>query len=311
MDAPKIVLIIAKDMALKALLGRILRDSFSILFFESVKSSLDYIYNSMPDLLIMDISDLDDDELHHLNALKDDPIYGRLPVLVIFPDNFAISTNALTIDDFIRKACLEAAILPLAELCIKRSERMIELNPLTRLPGNIAINKEIQKRLDAGEVFALAYADLDYFKPFNDRYGFGRGDEVLKMVGRLVLNAVKGRQPHGSFVGHIGGDDFIFIASLEFVEEIAKEILSNFDSIITTFYDAEDRKNGFIYSVSREGTKMSFPVMSLSIGITHNKFRKFSHYGEMAEVASEMKKHAKYAGTSSFKVDKRRQPLIV
>jgi diguanylate cyclase (GGDEF)-like protein len=307
MSNTKTVVVVAKDMVLTSIIDRILKDSYRVVDFSNIQSSLDYIYNSTSDMLIIDIGvGTDDLTIRILNEIKGDPIFGQLPVFAIFDDNFVIPEwNCLLVDDYLRRSYLEMELLTKVSLCINRAERMVDVNPLTRLPGNIAIIKQLQKRLDSGEVFALAYADLDYFKPFNDKFGFSRGDEVLKMLGRLILNTVKGRQPHGSFVGHVGGDDFVFMMDLEHIEETAVEIIDNFKRIIPIFYDAEDRANGYIESVDREGNKKRFPLISISIGIAHNKAKIFSHYGEMAEVASEMKTHAKCSGGSCVRIDKR------
>lgn len=311
MNNLKTVVVISRDMVLTSIVDRLLKDSYIVTEFSNIRSSLDYIYSSIPDLMIIDITADDTLSITLLNEMKSDPIFGRLPILTIFEDQFVIPMwDNLLIDDYLRRSCLEIELLAKVSLCIHRAERMVEVNPLTRLPGNIAIIKQIQKRLDNNEIFALAYADLDYFKPYNDRYGFSRGDEVLKMIGRLILNTVKGRQAHGSFVGHIGGDDFVFMMDVEHIEETASEIIDNFNKIIPTFYDPEDRAKGFIESIDREGNKRTFPFIGISIGVAHNRLRKFSHYGEIAEVASEMKKYAKCAGGSCFKVDKRHHESV-
>ncbi len=319
MNNAKTVLVVTRDVVLLNIIGRLLKDAYRVIDFANIQSSLDYIYNSIPDLLIIDIAgdiDLDRAAVRTLNEMKSDPIFGQLPVLAIFGDKFIIPDwKHLLVDDYMRRSCLEIDFFSRVGLCIHRTERMVEINPLTRLPGNIAIMKQIQKRLNMREAFAFAYADLDYFKPFNDKYGFSRGDEVLKMLGRLILNIVKNKQPYGSFIGHIGGDDFVFIMAIdpvkeslsngvEHIEETAGEIIDNFRKIIPTFYDTEDRTNGYIESVDREGVKKKFPIMEISIGIAHNKGREFSHYGEIAEAASEMKKYAKCEG-GCFKTDRR------
>lgn len=302
----KAIVVITKDPLLTSIVNRFLKDSYNLVNFFSMQSSLDYIYNSIPDLMIIDVVMADSLTVNILNEMKGDPIFGHIPVLAVFADDFMISDwDSLLIDDYVRRSSLEMELTAKVGLCVHRAERIVEVNPLTRLPGNISINKQIQRRLDAGEVFALAYADLDYFKPYNDLYGFSRGDEVLKMLGRLMLNTVKGKQPHGSFVGHIGGDDFVFIVDLENMEETAVAIIDSFNSIIPTFYDPKDRAKGCIDSVDREGNKRTFPLIGISIGIAQNKFKKFSHYGEMAEAASEMKKYAKISGGRCLKVDKR------
>lgn len=309
MNKAKTVLVVTKDIVLLNIIGRLLKGDYKVIDFANIQSSMDYIYNSIPDLLIIDIAgDIDGDSatVRILNEMKSDPIFGQVPVLAIFSDKFVIPDwKHLFVDDYLGRSCIEIDLVTRADLCIYRTKRMSEINPLTRLPGNIAIMKQIQQRLDMGEIFALAYADLDYFKPYNDKYGFSRGDEVLKMLGRLILNIVKNKQPQGSFIGHIGGDDFVFIMAIEHIEETAGEIIDNFKKIIPTFYDAEDRVNGYIESVDREGVKKKFPMMELSIGIAHNKNREFFHYGEIAEVSSEMKKHAKCEGGGCFKTDKR------
>ncbi|MCX5813526.1 MAG: GGDEF domain-containing protein [Proteobacteria bacterium] len=200
---------------------------------------------------------------------------------------------------------LEREILPRVELCIIRSERVVEINPLTRLPGNISINKQIQDRLDANEIFALAYLDIDHFKPFNDKYGFSRGDEVIKVVGRLILNIVKNKQAQNSFVGHIGGDDFIYIMNEDIVEETSAEIVGAFNRIIQTFYDPEDREKSCIQSRDRQGNIKIFSFMTVSIGSASNKYGHFVHYGEITEIASKMKTQAKRLKGGGFKMDRR------
>jgi diguanylate cyclase (GGDEF)-like protein len=183
------------------------------------------------------------------------------------------------------------------------------VNPLTKLPGNISINRQIQGRLDSGEIFALAYADLDHFKPFNDYYGFTRGDEVIRIAGRLILNIVKNMQAQGSFIGHIGGDDFIFIMDLGLVEDAAKEIIDAFDRIIPTLYEPEDRERGYIETEDRQGIRRQFPFVALSIGITSNKQKHFIHFGEVTEVACEMKGQAKQVRGSCYMIDRSQSAL--
>jgi GGDEF domain-containing protein len=192
-----------------------------------------------------------------------------------------------------------------AQLAVLRAERVVEVNPLTRLPGNIAINREIQNRIDTKKPFAMSYADLDYFKPFNDKYGFSRGDEVLRITGRLILNIVKGSSSQESFVGHIGGDDFVFITDITVVENACRDIIDAFDHIIPTFYDADDRQNGFIQSPDREGHIRMFPFLSITMGVVFIDGLYFNHYGEVTEIASEMKKWGKKTVGSCYKINRR------
>jgi diguanylate cyclase (GGDEF)-like protein len=191
------------------------------------------------------------------------------------------------------------------DLCSSRAQKVLETNPLTRLPGNITIIKEIQRRIDTNGLFSFSYADMDNFKPFNDRYGFSRGDEVIRMTGRLITNIIKLKAPEESFVGHVGGDDLVFIIRIESIDAVCSELVATFDGIIHSFYDTEEREKGFMESLDRDGKRRTFPLITLSIGVAHNKCRSFSHYGQVSEIATEMKQYAKAHTGSCYRVDRR------
>lgn len=278
----------------------------NIVAFDTIQSALDYIYNSIPNLVVIDMLSADLLSVRLLNTLKSDPIFSQLPVLAVIEDDSGIlNWDDIIVEDFIRRSDLLNDLKMRLNLCLTRSERIVEINPLTRLPGNISINKQIQERIDRGIEFALAYADLDNFKPFNDKYGFSRGDDVIKMSARIILNIVKNGQGVGSFVGHIGGDDFVFIVDRAKVEVISQEIIDSFDRIISTFYDPDDRRKGHIESVDRQGTKRTFAIMSISIGVVSARPRQFTHYGQITQTAADMKKQAKRHHSSCYRVDKR------
>lgn len=303
----KNVIVVSKDNVLTAFINRILEKKYNVIAFKSIESALDYIYNSVPALLIVRIGLYDDNGMVLLSSMKEDPIFSQVPVLAVFEsDDTLPEWGSFFVDDYIRTTELEREMATRAELCIVRSEKIVEINPLTRLPGNISINKQIQTRLDAGVAFGLAYLDIDQFKPFNDKYGFSRGDEAIRVVGRLLLNIVKNKQPKESFVGHIGGDDFIYIMDMGLIEKASEEIIDSFNSIIGTFYDPEDKHRGFIESVDRHGVSKTFPIMTLSIGIANSMAGRFSHYGEITEIASKMKAHAKHSKGNCYKIDKRK-----
>jgi len=302
----KTVVVISQDVVLSGIIDRILVNDYDVFLFRNIQSAIDYIYNSPPNLIILDTSEEDVYSMDIINNLKTDPIFYQLPVLVVIDDMLNVPVwNNIFVEDYLKRADIEQEGLTRVSLAILRSERVVEVNPLTKLPGNISIGRQIQARIEAGDVFALAYADLDHFKPFNDHYGFTRGDEVIRITGRLILNLVKSKQPQNGFVGHIGGDDFVFITSVDIVEEAAAEIIAAFDKITPTLYDKEDRNRGYIETLDRQGNTRKFPITALSIGIATNRNRSFTHFGEMTEVASEMKKLAKKSWGSCYLTDRR------
>jgi len=304
----KKAIVIVKDCEIKKLIKKNFFSSpYETYYFEDIKDALQIIYDEIPDLAIVEAINNSKIEISIINELKSDPIFVSMNVIaIISPDFYTEDWQHFLVDDYIRVNNLSQDLLMRINLCFERVERVIATSPLTKLPGNLVIQKEIQKRLNRGDVFALAYADLDNFKPFNDKYGFLRGDEVIKMLGRLILNIVRNEQPTGSFVGHIGGDDFIYIMSPEIIEKTTQKIINIFDNLIKNFYDEEDIKRGYIESINREGKTHLYPIMTVSVGITSNRHRNFNHFSEMAEVASIMKSVAKKQKDKRYAIDRRR-----
>ncbi len=299
------ILVVSPNSAITDFLKKALIASGEITVIDHLHSAFDYIYNDIPNLLIMDLKG-DPEGVSLLNSLKEDPLFANLSVLVILDEGDQTPDwENLLVEDYIWCKDLERDACTKVNLCFSRSTRMVEVNPLTRLPGNISINRQIQNRLDNGISFALAYADLDHFKPFNDKYGFSRGDEVIKITGRLMLNIVRNKSLRNSFVGHIGGDDFVCIMDPLLIEETCQEVIDAFDRIVPSFYDPQDRESGFIKSYDREGHARQYPIMSISIGIVRVEKDAYSHYGEVTSIASEMKHIAKKSTKSCYTVNRR------
>ncbi|ODA43845.1 GGDEF domain protein [Thermodesulfovibrio sp. N1] len=304
----KKIIAISKNEKIKQLISNTLEyNNYEISYYSDFKKALEIICQEIPNLILIDTINAQVSEIFLINNLKYDPIFISMIIIFIVADDFTCDNwkNNL-IDDYIRIGSLVKELKMRVELSFERVERMIATNPLTRHTGNLVIQKEIQSRLDRGEIFALAYADLDNFKPFNDKYGFSRGDEIIKMLGRIIMNIVRTEQPHGNFIGHIGGDDFVYIMKPELIESTTIRIIEIFNNLVRNFYDIEDLKKGYIESVNRQGEKQIFPIMTLSVGITSNKYRKFNHFSEMAEAASEMKSVAKKNQYSKYAIDRRK-----
>jgi diguanylate cyclase (GGDEF)-like protein len=302
----EVVTVIGKDEDFRTLASRRLEDHYRISSFSNIQQAIDCIYNDTTDIVVIEIDRGDEKTVSSLNLFKEDPLFSCLPVLAVFDGDIDTKEwENMLFEDYLRKADVQSDILSRVKLGILRLDRVVEINPLTRLPGNLSIARQIQRRLDKNEIFALAYADLDNFKPFNDRYGFGRGDELIRMTGRIIFSIVKSVQPQGCFVGHIGGDDFVIIMKPELIETAAITILEQFGRVVAGFYEPEDWDAGYILATDRHGNKTKLPITSLSIGITSTGKRTFSHHGELMEAASEMKRYAKQFSGSCFKMDQR------
>ena len=190
---------------------------------------------------------------------------------------------------------------------LKQLEEMYrDASPLTRLPGGIAIEQNIQGRLDLKEPIALCVMDIDNFKSVNDHYGYARGNEVIIETARIVDLAVKKHGAPSDFVGHIGGDDFVAITSPERAQFVCDEIIAQFDGKAPQYYSDEDRRNGYLSGKSRQGVDMRFPLITISIAVVTNQQRTFNNPLEMSAVAIELKEYAKSFPRSLYVVDKRR-----
>ena len=217
--------------------------------------------------------------------------------------NFDYDPKITTEDEI---GSLSGAFLAMGKRLRKLEEMYLDASPLTRLPGGIAIETVLKKRIDSKLPIAFCVLDLDNFKAYNDRYGYANGSEVIKETAKIIDNVVKSKGSPDDFIGHVGGDDFVVITTPEFMRELSSEIISQFDRRIPDFYDSEERERGYILGKTRQGIEMEFPIMSISIAIVTNEHRKLINHLEASEIAAELKDYAKSIPKSVFVVDKRR-----
>jgi len=187
-------------------------------------------------------------------------------------------------------------------------ELCLDASPLTRLPGNIAIERALMDKIRKGEKFALCYIDLDNFKAFNDAYGYAKGSDVIKAAGEIVHEAKRLHGSEDDFVGHIGGDDFVLITSPENVPNVCEGIIGEFDRAIPDFYTPSDRDRGFLEGTDRYGVKRKFPIMTISIAVVSDAKREITSPTEIAQIAAEIKEFAKDLPGSNYLIDRRIGP---
>jgi diguanylate cyclase (GGDEF)-like protein len=178
---------------------------------------------------------------------------------------------------------------------------LLDASPLTGLPGNMAIEMEIQKRLSEKNPFSLCHVDLDNFKPFADKYGYAWGSEVIKEVAHILTENVHTDDLDGDFIGHVGGDDFIvIITGSERAEQICQKIVEEFDRRSMRFYSEKDRQKGFITGKDRQGKQQTFPLVTITIAVVTDDGSKFKGPLDMAKKAAELKEYAKTLPGSNY-----------
>jgi len=262
-----------------------------------------------PALIIIDADGAGSDGLALCRSLKEDPYTAIVPVAFVAGGH--ASDQVRSWFDAGADEVLTPIIAPDEQrsrlgVLLSRTARNVAVHPSTRLPGTTEIERQIRTRLDGGKVFAVCYADLDHFKEFNDRYSYYDGDRVIFILSRILRDVVKGMCPSDGFVGHIGGDDFIMVLTMDMVQEVCGEVIAVFDALIPFQYNAQDRRAGYFFGKDRRGHLHRVPLMTLSIGIVTNERRTYSHPAEVSELATEMKSYAKTLPGSVFVVDRRR-----
>lgn len=179
-------------------------------------------------------------------------------------------------------------------------------NPLTGLPGNVSISAFLEKQIMTGQDFACVYLDLDNFKAYNDYYGFGKGDEVIKRTADQIAAVFK--LSRIGYIGHIGGDDFFTVIHPEEIQELCTRFINEFEAMVPTFYTEADNKNGYIETLDRKNEKCKFPLMSISLAVVESKENlRFNSFLEISTVASEVKKKAKTIQGSVYVIDQRKR----
>ncbi len=191
---------------------------------------------------------------------------------------------------------------------LKVLERMnLDASPLTRLPGNIVIERVLTKRLQDGKPFAVCYADLDDMKAYNDVYGYIKGSEVIKMAGDIILEAVRKLAEPEAFVGHIGGDDFVMVLDQENVPGVCEEIIKRFGEGIPAHYNSEDLARGGIKGSDRYGVARSFPIMTISIAVVICQQGEYDSAVSIAQTAAEIKDYVKGKPGSNYVINRRKK----
>jgi GGDEF domain-containing protein len=243
-----------------------------------------------------------------VSRLKSDAFTAIVPVTTLAADHHPDQVQAwfsAGADEVITGIFSPAEQRARLDAMLVRTERDVSVHPSTRLPGTTEIEREIRRRLESSEEFAVCYADLDHFKEFNDRYSYYDGDRVIYLLSRILHDVVKGVLGARGFVGHIGGDDFIFVVPAGEISAVCSEILEVFDTLIPLQYNEQDRRAGYFFGKDRRGQLHRVPLMTLSIGIVTNRHRRFAHPAQVSELATEMKSYAKTLPGSVFVVDRR------
>jgi len=267
--------------------------------------------NAKPlDLVLLDYKIPKIDGRQVCRLIKKDLLLRHLPVIMVTGKgdiNDRVNGIDAGADDYVVKPFEPKELLARFLMVLRRTERDLEANPLTRLPGNVSIINELQRRLESKEKFAVCYADLDKFKSYNDKYGFEHGDEVIRETARILIRATHESGNPDDFIGHIGGDDYCIVTTPNKVDALCLKIIKDFEAAAPTFYNEKDRKAGYIIGKDRKGVEQKIPLLSISIGVVTTDTRKIDHVAQISEIGAELKEAAKHLERSNYVIDKRKE----
>ena len=315
------ILVIDDEANLPIFLKDFLEESgFEVSMCYTGKTAMRTALENPPDAIILDVDLPDIDGYSLCRSMRRTSTLRTVPIVMLTA--LADQRNEIAglkagADDYLTKPIDTERLLARLNNAISRNIRELDANPLTHLPGTTSIIQEMERQLHQQNPFAVIYADLNNFKAFNDRYGFLRGDQAIKLAAQcLVLSVEKGASLSAGLVGswcigHVGGDDFIVILPADQAEDTCKEIISKFDTQVPNLYDEEDRQRGFILGKNRQGQPLQYPFIGMALVIVSNGDKRFTHPGEISSMASELKSFAKSFGKSAYVLDRRRNTADV
>ena len=277
--------------------------------FISVKTEqIDIALKNIPFLIIINEDSLDRDVVELCGKIRTDEDNKITPIIVVSSNSerrHRLGVLKESVEYYIKKPVDTDYIY----YTIKNLNRLLNINrrisALTGLPGNVQIHAELKKRIANKEEFSVLYLDLDNFKAYNDVYGFLKGDQIIEFTAQTILKCIHEQFLEKSFVGHIGGDDFIAIVPTIHVDNICQTIIAYFDKEVTRFFTDEDLERGYIEVANRKGIIEQFALTSISIGAVIAEKGRFSNILEIGEVGAQVKHIAKSIVGSSYAIDRR------
>lgn len=305
-DGPvsKIVVVDDNLIIVKILTGLLTEAGYDAFGMTETVDVLDKIAAYGPDMIILDVVMPGINGYDLCRILRNDTRTSHLPIIMLTSrgdvDDKVEGLEAGA-DDYIVKPFEPAEVLARVKTHLRRAKQQKCFSPLTGLPGNVIIEEEIKKCLSRpGFTFAILYLDLDNFKAYNDNYGFIKGDELLRAVSNILRDTVQQTAPLHSFVGHIGGDDFIIVVPAEALEASCTAIIKQVDEVMPSFYNDDDKARGYVTATSRTGEVKQFPLVTISIAAITNKKNPPASVEQVGELAAMLKKKAKDIPGSVF-----------
>ena len=302
------IYIIDNDESSLPIFRELFKDEKEFKFIGVKTEQINIALKNIPFLIIINEDSIDRDVAELCRKIRTDEDNKITPIIVVSSNierNHRLDVLRESVEYYIKKPVDTDYLY----YTVKNLNRLLNINrrisPLTGLPGNVQIHAELKKRLSNKEDFSVLYLDLDNFKAYNDVYGFLKGDEIIEFTAKTILKCIHEEFMENSFIGHIGGDDFIAIVPSIYIDNICQSIIATFDKDVTNFFTDEDLEKGYIEVTNRKGVLEQFPLTSISIGVVIAESGRFANILEIGEIGAQVKHMAKSVMGSSYAVDRR------
>lgn len=300
---------IADDEELNNQLKKIFAEENDYTFKNISSNKVEEEIKNIPDLIIIDEDKLTKNIIEICNLIRSYNDNTITPIIVIssnWDKNHRVDILKNSVEYFIKSPIDEQYMYYTVKNLVRLMQTNRRVSPLTGLPGNVQIQIELKKRLLRKKHFAVLYLDLDNFKEYNDIYGFLAGDEVIKYTAKTIQKVIHQYNLEETFVGHIGGDDFVAIVSETDYEKLSQNIIASFEEGIKKYFSQEDIERGFLEVANRKGIIEQFPLTALSIGVVIVKPGEYNNILEIGEVGAQVKHLAKTQIGSAYAINRRK-----
>ena len=309
LDQRDVILVVDNEADIRSLIELNLElEGYDVAIASDGEEALAQALAVRPSLILLDVMMPKLDGFEVCRRLRADARTSAIPIILLTARGLTVDkVVGLTAgaDDYIIKPFDALELLARVRTTLRRARELRETSPLTGLPGNHAITTTLKAWLASGHPLAVVYADLNDFKPYNDRYGFIRGDDVITMTAEALQTAVRCHGGPDAFVGHIGGDDFVIACGTDEVVAICEDVIAQFRRRLPAYYEDDDYRRGHLDLPDRKGDVRRFPLVSIALGVASTALRDYRDHRELVEVATEMKTFMKQQGGSGYAIDGR------
>jgi diguanylate cyclase (GGDEF)-like protein len=276
---------------------------------ENGQIALELVQSAQPHLVILDVMMPVMDGYEVCRKMREDFKMNQIPVIMLSAKgdpHARVEGLEGGANDYLVKPYSNDELLLRVKNVLEWNIKQKEANPLTGLPGNTAIERELKIRINRNEPYAFLYIDIDNFKAFNDYFGYQKGDEIISYLAGILTKTVEKLGHKEDFVGHIGGDDFVLVSDPTRGQFMAKYIIDEFDKGAMFMLGEEEVKRGYFEVRTRQGDTARVTLMSITIALVISTENKIAHFAEISDIAIELKKYGKNV-RGSVVIKERRQ----